>query len=371
MRRVPGVVVLAGLLALASCGSSDPNRPQRVVARTSASASVLPPRPHGASIEERFGLAPRAPQPDAGVGEAVAMLRWDLPPGWVEREPSSMRIANFLASGDERAECYLTILAGDGGGLGANVNRWLGQLGRPALASAQIDALPRGRLFGREAVLLDAQGAFTGMSGGAPRPDTRLLGLLLVDPDGSAFLKFTGPAQVVARERDAFLTLAASFRSAADRAAGGAAAPPAADVATSEALREERAAGLLARVPEPWMRVAAKPPRALDLRVDADVECSLTVLPGAAGGARANIDRWRAQLGLGPLDEAQFAGLEQVEMLGARALLVEASSGEAGLLGVVASSSDRSVFVKLTGPVGLLARHRAAFLELCRTLEEG
>lgn len=364
MRIERVVSVLAIASCLASC--SDHAGGDKIVARSSVVASVVPPHGSaakalahatGASVEERFGLK-SASKPDAGVSEATGMMRWDVPAGWTERAPSAMRIANFLAGGDEQAECYLTILAGDAGGLGANVNRWLGQMGRPALGPDQIDALPRATMFRREAVLLESEGSFTGMSGGAAKEGQRLIGLLLVDPAGSAFLKLVGPTAVVTREREAFLALAKSFRSSRDEATSGESAEP----------RIERAGGLVARVPADWMRVPEKPPRALDLRIDADVECSITVLPGEAGGARANIDRWRGQLGLAPLDDAQYTGLETVPMLGTNALLVEATSGDKGLLGVVSCSGDRSVFVKLTGPSSLIATHRGAFLELCRTL---
>lgn len=355
-----GAVAFAGTFLMFGCADRAPTG-ERVVARPTAIASAIPSRVTGASVEERFGLPPSGPKPDAGVAEAAGMMRWDTPAGWVERPPSAMRIANFLAAGDPGAECYLTILAGDAGGIGANVNRWLGQMGQPALGPAQIDALPRATLFQREAVFLETEGSFTGMSGGAARGDQRLLGLLLVDPEGSAFLKLVGSSALVAREREAFLALAASFRSAGV-GTGGAAAT---------ATRSERAGGLVAEVPADWVRVPEKAPRALDLRLGPDVECSITVLPGEAGGARANIDRWRAQIGLAPLDDTQYAGLERVPLLDGMGLLVEGSSGDSGLLGAVTSGPQRSVFVKLTGPVGRIARHRAAFLELCRSLEDG
>lgn len=357
MRSMSGVVAFVSTVVFASCADRGGDVPARVVARSTVVASAIPSHSSGKSVEERFGIASDTPKPDAGVGEAAAMLRWDLPAGWTERAPSAMRVANF-AVGDQ-AECYLTILAGDGGGLGANVNRWLAQMQQPALVGDQVDALPRATLFHREAVLLDVEGTFTGMSGGAPQTGRRLLGLLLVDPDGSAFLKFVGPTDVVEREKNAFKALATSFRAANGQ--------PTEQVST--ATRIERAAGLVARVPESWLRVPEKPPRALDLRVDTDVECSITVLAGTAGGARANIDRWRGQIGLAPIDDEQYAGLEVVSMLGQSALLVEATSGNSGVLGAVVESAERSVFVKLTGPMGQIARNRAAFLDLCRTLE--
>lgn len=370
MRFERGIEVLAGALAcaaaLTSSGCADRSTSgERVVARSSVVASAFPSHTRsGASVEQRFGLPPQTASPDDGVAEAAGMLRWNLPKGWVERAPSSMRIANFLAAGDANAECYLTILAADAGGLGANVNRWLAQMGHPAMGPAQIDSLPRASLFGRDAVLLEVDGDFTGMNGGTAKAEQRLIGLLLVDPNGSAFLKFVGPADVVARERTPFLELAASMRSATEPHR-----PASAPDETSSTERIERAAGLTARVPGEWMRVQAKPPRALDLRIDAQSECSITVLGGEAGGARANIDRWRSQLGLAPLDDTQFVGLDRIPMLGGSALLVEASASAEAVLGAVLVGSDRSVFVKLTGPVGRIAQHRAQFIELCRTLE--
>jgi hypothetical protein len=355
---VQGVTCVAAF-TISSC-TDGASSGERVVARSTVVAGVIPPHGTGASVEERFGLQPSAARPDAGVSEAARMLRWDLPAGWVERAPSSMRIANFLAAGDPEAECYLTILAGDAGGLGANVNRWLAQMGRAALGSAQMDALPHTRLFDRDAVLLEADGDFTGM-GGEARSAQRLIGILLVDPNGSAFFKLVGPADVVARERDAFLALARSLRSSSEGQASS----------TPSATRSERAGGLVAQVPSEWARLPEKPPRALDLRVEAKVECSITVLAGSAGGARANIDRWRSQLGLAPLDDTQFLGLEHVPLLDGRAYLVEASTTDSAVLGAAYVADDRSVFVKMTGPVGQLARHRTEFLELCRTLEDG
>ncbi len=373
MRFERQFVVLAGSLScavlLTASGCADGSSPggERVVARTTIVAGVLPSHGTGASIEERFGLPPSPGSTGDGVDEAAGLLRWDLPKGWVERAPSSMRLANFFAAGNPDAECYLTILAGDAGGLGANVNRWLAQMGQVALGPERLDALPHAKLFGRDAVLLETEGEFTGMGVTSAKSEQRLLGLLLVDPNGSAFFKLVGPSAVVESERTAFLRLAESLRSATQ---------PPATAATDDSdavagVHRERAAGLVARVPNAWTRMPSKPPRALELRVDAQTECSITVLPGQGGGARPNIDRWRSQLGLQPLDDTQFLGLERIPLLGGSALLVEASMANRAVLGAVHVTAERSVFVKLTGPVGQIARHRAEFLDLCGSLGDG
>jgi len=374
-----------GVLALAGCGNSVNEGATAVVARASVVTTGHSATTPAASVEERFGLGPPPMSSDDRVQQASAMLRWDLPAGWVERPPTSMRIANFLAAGDAEAECYLTVLPGEAGGLGANVNRWLAQLAQPGLSPAQLDALPRAKLLDRDAVLLEAEGTFTGMSATTSKAGQKLLGLLFVDPDGSAFLKLVGPGAIVTREREAFLALARSMRPAgADGAQAGTetalSSEPydaAGTVLSSEsngATRVERAAGLVVHVPSNWERVPEKPPRALDLRVEDDVECSITVLGGEGGGARANIDRWRGQLGLAPMTDDEFAQLDRVKMLGADALKVwlagTAAHGGRAILGVLCVAPDRSVFVKLTGPGPRLAAHAALFHELCRTLED-
>jgi len=115
-----------------------------------------------------------------------------------------MRVANFRVAGDERAECYLTVLGGDGGGLAANVNRWRAQMSQAPAAAAEIEALPRAPFFGRDATFLDVTGTWTGMSGKETDADYELLGFLLVDPAGSIFLKMVGPRAVIGGEIESF-----------------------------------------------------------------------------------------------------------------------------------------------------------------------
>ena len=99
-----------------------------------------------ATPAERFGL--RAPGAQA-VGGTRA-LEWELPAGWQELPPSSMRAANFRVDADGTTECYLTLLPGDAGGLAANVNRWRGQMSLPPASADEIAHAPRKTLLGRE-----------------------------------------------------------------------------------------------------------------------------------------------------------------------------------------------------------------------------
>jgi len=141
------------------------------------------------------------------------------------------------------------------------------------------------------------------------------------------------------------------------------------------------ASGLGWSVPAGWRTAAERPMRVVTLLPgdDPDTECYVTVLAGAAGGARSNIDRWCGQMGAPPLTDEAFAALPRRPMLGVDAVQVEiaghfsgmqgSSVADALLLGAVLTLPDRSVFVKLVGPRRLVEPLRADFLAFCDSLE--
>jgi hypothetical protein len=202
LRTRPRGLALWVACAALSAACSDAPRP------------ATAPQPHASQLGGNSPHARAAEQVAASVPPASSQrgLSWETPQGWTERPPTSLRVANFRVAGDERAECYLTLLNGDAGGLAANVNRWRTQMSQPALSADEIAALPRCELLGREAVLLDVEGTWTGMSGADRAEGRRLVGALLVQPDGSAFLKMVGPAELIAGEVERFKAVARSLR---------------------------------------------------------------------------------------------------------------------------------------------------------------
>jgi hypothetical protein len=341
----------AAACVLALCACHEAARPARF---DSARVAPLDERELrlGASAAERFGFA----EPAAAANEPERELVWTTPAGWSELAPTAMRSANFRTAGG--AECYLTLLGGDAGGLAANVDRWRAQMSLAPASEVELAGLERVSMLGREAVMVDLRGTWTGMSGGANQAGQRLVGALLVTPDGSAFLKMVGAEDALESELDAFRALAASFRLAA---------PPA------PAATDDRAAGFTWIVPDGWRRAPDRAARAVSFYVGPqdDVECYVTVLAGDGGGELANVDRWRGQLGLAPLGEGELETLPRAPMLDGEALVVELE-GDSGamLLGALRVEGTRSVFVKLGGPREVVAAQRLAFLEFCGSLAE-
>lgn len=366
-------VATAAVLLIASSGCGGAEEP-RLVQVSEARPYVGNEPEIGVGSAERFGFGPPSVAPDEGVVPEGAFA-YDLPEGWATLAPTSMRAVNLTVESDPRAECTLVLLGGSAGGLAANVNRWRGQMGLGPLAPADLEALPEDELLGAPAVRIDFAGDYTGMGGGGGA-GFRMVGLLAVAPGGSAFLKFTGPAPIVAAELAAFDRLARSLRPA-DSAAPTDAAEP---VASSSDSDEEQAI-LRWTAPDSWTEGPARMLRDVTYTTDpaGTVECYISILAGDGGGIRSNLDRWRGQMGAAPLTSTELAELERIDCLGSTAVLIEIAGdfegmggqriADALMLGAVASLDGRTVFVKLVGPATGADAERERFLQFVQSLE--
>lgn len=96
---------------------------------------------------------------------------------------------------------------------------------------------------------------------------------------------------------------------------------------------------------------------------------SLTVLQGDGGGLLENINRWRGQLGLEPVEESGLEELLQpVPALGNDAVLVDFTGSsqrsqlEERLVGVIARQGELTWFYKLMGAPSVVEKNREGFL---------
>ena len=97
---------------------------------------------------------------------------------------------------------------------------------------------------------------------------------------------------------------------------------------------------------------------------------SMTVLQGDGGGLLGNVNRWRGQLGLEPVEEKDLKDmLKPVEALGDEARLVDLtgtskrSQLEERLIGVIAPQDELTWFYKLMGTPDLVEKSQEGFLD--------
>jgi hypothetical protein len=128
------------------------------------------------------------------------------------------------------------------------------------------------------------------------------------------------------------------------------------------------------RLPERWtqdsggggMRYAT-----LKAPVAGQVDVSVTVLPGDAGGELANVNRWRNQIGLPPVDDAELARARKPVATAAGPFsLYDFASDAQGkrLVAGLGLVDGNSWFVKMTGEAAAVGQARPDFLRIVESL---
>lgn len=289
---------------------------------------------------------------------ARGVMQWDLPPGWrVEPNRSAMRFATLSAgSGDNAIEVSITKLAGAAGGVGPNINRWRTQLGLEPISDADAAASATEiKARGAAGWLVDLSGPADEQEDWEPK---RMLAAIFPGKDSSWFIKTTATASTIEAHRSAFVALCESVRfGATPRAATGA---------------QKREVPKWGDLPDGWrLDAQPKPMSVASLSVsNGSQQASLTITPlGGPQDLLDNINRWRRQVGLGPLSGLDEQPPTPIEVARQPGHLVDAAGAEKHILGVISTRGGMTWFYKLTGPDPLVAEQKAAFESFIRSIE--
>lgn len=160
-------------------------------------------------------------------------------------------------------------------------------------------------------------------------------------------------------------------------------APSGADANPTMAnTRVDTASGpsLVWEVPTGWRTGPERPMRKATLLVPDENggpggEIAVTAFPGDVGGNLANVNRWRQQLTLPPIGEAELGGaLQHLDVGALHVDLVDITgpskppAATQRVLGAIVPYSGATWFFKLTGPDAVVAREKDRFVAFLRTL---
>lgn len=130
--------------------------------------------------------------------------------------------------------------------------------------------------------------------------------------------------------------------------------------------------------PAHWQPGAERPMRVATLVVpgragSAEGEVAVTAFPGDVGGNLANVNRWRQQLNLPPIGEAELgAALQHLDVgplhIDVVELVAPGLPPPQRVLGAIVPHAGATWFFKFTGPDSLVAAERENFLSFVRTL---
>jgi hypothetical protein len=316
----------------------------------------------------------RMPAPDTS---GQPSLQYTLPAGWEKKVPTQMRVASFGISQDGKsADVSVIPLAGMAGTDPANVNRWRGQVGLGSVPDAELAGLAEKVAVGEQpADLYDLAGIAPG-SGEAER----LLGVILHRNDTSWFFKMTGDAGLVEQEKSAFISFLKSVQFV------GGSAPSAMDLSqlppshppidamnpASQAAIADAGNKPAWTVPASWQE--GPPAQFLVAKYviaganAAQAAVNVSSLAGDGGGLLPNVNRWRAQLGLAPVADADLANLPTIDASGGKATLIELSGTDARtgnsaqLISLVLPRGGQTWFYKLMGDANLVEQQKDALV---------
>lgn len=154
------------------------------------------------------------------VSLADGKLTMTAPADWKSKKPAinfiEAEFATPAAEGDE-IDGRLTIMRA-GGGVEANIDRWLGQFTQPdGKSTKERSTISKEEIAGQEVHRVDISGTFSDRRGPlAPaieRKDYRMLGAIVVTEDlGQYFVKYYGPRKTIAANEAAFDGLLKSLK---------------------------------------------------------------------------------------------------------------------------------------------------------------
>lgn len=347
------------------------------------------------------GMTPGAAMPGAPGGDPHAGLSaeqmaavgttskspqvTDSPPAhWKKQALSPMRLASYRVEGDAGASVDIScsILRRAQGGTLANVNRWRDQLGQPPLDDAALkEASQTIKTSFGEGIAVEIERLTPAADA---TKDGRMVGVIADKDNDAWFFKMRGNSALTATEKANFLawvqTVKPTAPSAEPSAAPGAAVPGAAvPGATPPAVAPAPPAvagdgSLTWKAPDGWTLAAAtNSMRYATFSVAAGDggkgELAITHFPGNVGSDLENVNRWRQQVGLAPVDQAGLVPLVTKLSAGPKSMsLIDVTGTETRLAAGWTRHGAETWFFKFTGPDALVGAEKAKFTAFLETV---
>jgi hypothetical protein len=246
-------------------------------------------------------------------------VTWKVPDGWKAGPARPPRFATFRLGGDQPLELTVTRFENTGpetASVLANVKRWAGEVGLPALGAGDLDKVTESRTVdGKPATRVDLTGP--GRKGGKMPP-------------------FAAGQPAPAKRATSPITYTKPEGWQETKDSGGA-----------------------------GMRVAT-----LIVR-EGDKTAEITVIPlgGEAGGLASNVQRWREQIGLGPIDPEKLREeTKAVEIAGKPAAYIDLVGPQKRILAAAVPQGGLTWFFKMTGPSDLVGVQKTAFEAFVRSV---
>jgi hypothetical protein len=279
-------------------------------------------------------------------------VAWKLPQGWKEDGPSTISLANFSVSGAEgkQAEVSITQLGNLTGKDAFLVNMFRQQLGLPELGEEEVHKQFQEVQVGSE------KGNLFELIGKRKDETFRIITAIIHQPEGSWFYRISGDPDLVANQKPLFLEFLKSIQ-------------------IKEAPASE--SGAVASkfnwtVPATWKEIPAGDMQVARFTVPekdgAKGEVFVSMFDSKTGTTLANVNRWRNQIGLAPVEEKDLASLiSSLDPSNPEAILVDMKKGDRQIIGAVVPREGRYWFYKLLGDSEVVSSQKDSFTAFAKS----
>jgi hypothetical protein len=356
MRVSKEFIVCLGLSALlVSCEKNSEIKVYRV---SKAPLEELAPQQQDAMPTNT--AAPRMPGGLASATETVVAT----PPKWEPQPLSQMRQASFLVKDDNGAVADISFvsLGSAAGNVLENVNRWLGQLGQPPITEQKLGEIAqRLRTSLGDVTIVD----LTGLPDNAdPARDGRIIAAMVTAANSTLFFKMRGNADLAEAQKGDFIRWVAAICNAQTQTG----APQ-----MAAAPQTSNAPQIKWKTPEEWTEVPPSSMRFASFSARAEeggkIDISVVTFPGDGGSDADNINRWRGQMGLAPIDPkavtSQVAPLKTAE---ATFSTTDITGHKTRTIAAWTRRDGRVWFFKATGPNKAVEKEKPNFVKFIESV---
>jgi hypothetical protein len=365
LRGRASLALLVSLSVLTGC-NRDETKVYHIDKDDSASAQPAPAAAPDAT-------PPATDTPSVTATPTDSQLSYATPAGWQKKPLSQLRAASLTAPGPDKESADVSVIPLPVVGRDMDlVNLWRSQVNLPPTSdpAAVAEATPvtigaeQGRLF-RYVSTEPMIGKFR----------QQILVATLVRGTTTWFFRIVGPTELVDSQRTKFLEFlkSISFEDKAPEPPAAAAIPP----ATAPPPTSSQPSPSIWTVPADWRAVPPAQFLVVQYSVgndDAKAQVNVAELKGDGGGLLANVNRWRDQIGLPPLDENGLQPLVQsLDVPGGQASLVDFTGKDSQtgmatrLIAAMVEQNGQSWFYKLMGDPQVVAAQKNAFTQFIQS----
>jgi hypothetical protein len=318
--------------------------------------------------DQQNALPANAPSPSmpGGLAPTTSTASVPTPPSWQPQPLSQMRQASFLVKGDNGAiaDVSFVSLGASAGNVLENVNRWLSQIGQPAINDEKLNQIAQHLTTSLgDVTVVDLAGL---PSGADPAKDGRIIAGMTSTGGSTLFFKIRGNDALTELQKTDFIKWVA----AVCNAQGGRKSPEMANAAPP--MEGGSNPQIKWKTPEGWSEVPPSSMRYASFSAGANdnkVDISIVTFPGEGGSDADNVNRWRQQIGLPPMSPTAVATqVAPLKSNDATFSTVDIAGANARTVAAWTRRDGHVWFFKATGPGAAVEKEKPNFVKFIQSI---